>query len=66
MGRFGGLGLTKVLEGQSKGCRDCRQLRIGYKGGIYHVINRGNCRSDLFETEGAKEVLLARILERAS
>ena len=27
-----------------------RKLRIQYAGAIYHVINRGNYRRDLFET----------------
>jgi putative transposase len=30
-----------------------RRLRIQYPGAIYHVINRGNYRRDVFETVGA-------------
>lgn len=30
-----------------------RRLRIQFPGAIYHVINRGNYRRDLFETAGA-------------
>ena len=32
-----------------------RKLRIEYEGAMYHVINRGNYRADVFETAGAKE-----------
>lgn len=35
-----------------------RKLRIQYAGALYHVINRGNYRSDVFETDGAKESFL--------
>ena len=35
-----------------------RKLRIEYAGACYHVINRGNYRSWIFETEGAKESFL--------
>jgi putative transposase len=31
-----------------------RKLRLEYPGACYHVINRGNYRSDIFRTEGAK------------
>ncbi len=30
-----------------------RKLRIQYEGALYHVINRGNYRRDVFETAGA-------------
>jgi putative transposase len=33
-----------------------RKLRIQYEGALYHVINRGNYRRDLFETAGAAKV----------
>ena len=42
-----------------------RKLRIVYGGAIYHVINRGNYRRDLFETVGAAEAFL-RVLFEAS
>ena len=32
-----------------------RKLRIQYEGAIYHVINRGNYRRDLFESAGAAQ-----------
>ncbi len=35
-----------------------RKLRIQYAGALYHVINRGNYRADVFETDGAKEAFL--------
>ncbi len=31
-----------------------RKLRLEFPGACYHVINRGNYRSDIFKTEGAK------------
>ena len=32
-----------------------RKLRIQYEGAIYHVINRGNYRRDVFESVGAAQ-----------
>jgi putative transposase len=32
-----------------------RRVRLEDAGNLYHVINRGNYRRDVFETEGAKE-----------
>jgi len=32
-----------------------RKVRIEYEGAIYHVINRGNYRSWIFESGGARE-----------
>jgi len=32
-----------------------RSLRIEREGGVYHVINRGNYRRDLFINEGAHQ-----------
>ena len=40
-----------------------RQPRLQYEGAVYHVINRGNYRSDVFTTDGAKEALLTALLE---
>jgi hypothetical protein len=40
-----------------------RKLRIEYEGARYHVINRGNYRRDIFETEGAKEAFEETLLE---
>jgi len=31
-----------------------RKLRLEFPGACYHVINRGNYRTDIFKTEGAK------------
>ena len=31
-----------------------RKIRIEYSGAYYHVINRGNYRSWIFESEGAR------------
>jgi len=35
-----------------------RRSRIEYSGAIYHVINRGNYRSFIFETDGARKSFL--------
>jgi putative transposase len=35
-----------------------RKLRLEYPGALYHVLNRGNYRSDVFLTGGAKEAFL--------
>ena len=35
-----------------------RRSRIEYSGAIYHVINRGNYRSYIFETGGARKSFL--------
>ncbi|MEZ5277862.1 MAG: transposase [Opitutaceae bacterium] len=40
-----------------------RKLRIEYPGAIYHVLNRGNYRRDLFETVGAAESFLKTLFE---
>lgn len=32
-----------------------RKLRLEYPGACYHVLNRGNYRSDIFRTEGARK-----------
>jgi REP element-mobilizing transposase RayT len=43
-----------------------RSLRIQYEGSLYHVINRGNYRSDIYATEGAAQSFLATVLEAVS
>lgn len=43
-----------------------RKLRIEYPGAIYHVLNRGNHRHDLFETAGAAEVFLRTLFEASA
>src|SRR5690606_39183405 len=40
-----------------------RKLRIQYSGALYHVINRGNYRRDLFESAGEAEAFLATVKE---
>jgi putative transposase len=36
-----------------------RKPRIEYAGAVYHVLNRGNYRGDMFETAGAAEAFVA-------
>lgn len=43
-----------------------RKLRIQFAGALYHVINRGNYRRDLFETTGAAEAFLRVLFEAAA
>jgi len=43
-----------------------RKSRIEYAGARYHVINRGNYRSWIFETEGARKSFLACLEEACS
>jgi len=40
-----------------------RKLRLEYPGACYHVINRGNYRTDIFETEGAKQAFETCLFE---
>mgnify|MGYP001562246462 CR=1 FL=1 len=40
-----------------------RRLRIEYEGAMYHVINRGNYRADVYKTDGAKEAFEACLWE---
>lgn len=40
-----------------------RPLRLDYEGGLYHVINRGNYRADIFASDGAKRALLTALGE---
>lgn len=40
-----------------------RKLRIQYEGAIYHVINRGNYRWDVFGTVGAAQAFEATLFE---
>jgi REP element-mobilizing transposase RayT len=32
-----------------------RRVRIEYPGAVYHVLNRGNYRRDIFSAEGSKK-----------
>ena len=41
-----------------------RKLRIERPNGLYHVINRGNYRSDIFATDGARQAF-AKTLDEA-
>ena len=43
-----------------------RKLRIQHPGALYHVINRGNYRSDLFASEGASLAFLKALFEAVS
>jgi len=38
-----------------------RKTRIEYEGARYHVINRGNYRSWIFESAGARKSFLASL-----
>lgn len=40
-----------------------RKLRLEYAGALYHVINRGNYRADIFKEEGARQAFLGCLLE---
>jgi len=40
-----------------------RRLRIQYPGAIYHVINRGNYRRDLFISAGEARAFLETVRE---
>lgn len=40
-----------------------RKLRIQYAGALYHVINRGNYRRDVFESVGAAQAFEKALLE---
>ena len=40
-----------------------RKVRFEHAGGLYHVINRGNYRNWIFETEGAKKSFEKTLLE---
>ncbi len=40
-----------------------RKLRMEYPGAIYHVINRGNYRADIFDSEGARKGFLRCLFE---
>lgn len=43
-----------------------RKLRIQYEGAIYHVINRGNYRRDVFESVGAAQAFEQTLMEACS
>lgn len=40
-----------------------RRVRLQDAGNLYHVINRGNYRRDVFETQGAKEAFETTLAE---
>jgi putative transposase len=40
-----------------------RRLRIQYEGALYHVVNRGNYRRDVFETVGAVQAFVSVLVE---
>jgi len=35
-----------------------RKLRVEFPGAVYHVINRGNYRADIFATAGARQAFM--------
>lgn len=39
------------------------KLGLEYTGALYHVINRGNYRADMFASDGAKEAFLDCLAE---
>jgi len=43
-----------------------RRVRLQDAGNLYHVINRGNYRRDVFETEGAKEAFETTLAEAST
>ena len=40
-----------------------RKLRLEYEGALYHVINRGNYRADIFKEEGARAAFMDCLFE---
>jgi putative transposase len=40
-----------------------RKLRLEFPGACYHVINRGNYRTDIFKTAGAREAFASCLFE---
>lgn len=40
-----------------------RKLRLEYPGAMYHVINRGNYRADIFKEEGARVAFMECLFE---
>ncbi|GAB5562712.1 MAG: hypothetical protein SynsKO_43590 [Synoicihabitans sp.] len=42
-----------------------RKLRIAYPGALYHVINRGNYRSNVFASDGAKRAFIKCLWQAA-
>jgi len=42
-----------------------RPLRVQYRGGCYHVINRGNCREVVFKDGSDCELFLEKLMEFA-
>ncbi len=42
-----------------------RQLRLEYKGAIYHITVRSNWKEDLFEDDPDRVYLLGRLKESA-
>lgn len=42
-----------------------RKLRVEYAGAIYHVLNRGNYRRDLFVSPGEAQAFVTTLEEAA-
>jgi putative transposase len=43
-----------------------RKTRMEETSGLYHVLNRGNCRDWIFREEGAKDAFEARTESKGS
>ena len=61
-------GQVADIDIDERGRRDeaagmARKLRLEFPGACYHVINRGNYRADIFQTEGAKMAFEACLFE---
>ena len=40
-----------------------RKLRVQFPGALYHVVNRGNYRRDVFESAGAAQAFVTALEE---
>ena len=49
-----------------EGLAMARKLRIQYAGALYHVINRGNYRRDLFVNAGEAQAFVETLKEAAA
>jgi putative transposase len=58
--------LLHELKGTISWTSMARKLRIEYPGAIYHVINRGNYRSDVFDLAGAAQAFGTALSEAST
>ena len=56
-GHFVSINIALTNDSSLLICTMARSLRIERTNGVYHVINRGNYRQDLFTNEGAPSFL---------